>query len=434
MTPVVTVFLRHRGDVLLLKRSQDVDSYAGKWGAVAGHVENGDPEASARAEIEEETGLTESQVSLVRAGDQFEVEDEERGTTWTVHPFLFDAETQSVETNWETGEADWVAPTAILRREVVPELWTSYRRIAPTILSIADDATRGSAALSEAALEVLRDRAGQLAVSETVGAEEARERLVEVAERLLAARPSMAAVQNRVHRAMYESRPDFTPLGVEGTAHAGIARAADADRRAAERAAEMVAGKRVLTLSRSGTVLDALRRAFRSSEDAPSLVVAESRPAREGIGVAEALVEGGGPNEERDVTVCTDAAVPAILAEGDVDLVLVGADTVRPSGAVVNKTGTRAAALAAAREEVPFYAVCAADKIAAEEEDRAEEGGRRAVYDGTAGLHVRNPTFDVTPADLVTGGIVTERRTYAPADVAAVADDHAGLATWREDV
>ena len=425
MTSVVTVFLRHRGDVLLLKRSEDVGSYPGQWGAVAGHVEHDDPVASAREEMEEETGQDADAATLVREGTPFEVEDEERGTTWLVHPFLFDVDTREIETNWETTEADWVAPTAILRRPVVPELWTSYRRVAPTVLSVADDTTHGSAALSVAALEVLRDRAGSLAVTGNVEAEEARAKIVEVAERLLAARPSMAAVQNRLHRVMHETRPAFSPLAVEGAAHSAIARAVDADHATADRAADLVAGKRVLTLSRSGTVREALRQA----DPVPSVVVAESRPAREGIDVAEALV-----TEERSVTVCTDAAIPPLLADGDIDLVLVGADTVRPSGAVVNKTGTRSAALAASREGIPFYAACAVDKIAAEEETRGEEGERRAVYDGTADLHVRNPTFDVTPADLVTGGIVTDRRTFPPDEVRAVADEHAQLASWREDV
>jgi translation initiation factor 2B subunit (eIF-2B alpha/beta/delta family) len=422
---VVTVFLRNRGDVLLLQRSDDVGSYAGQWGGVAGHVEDRSPREAAEQEIEEETGLESDEIHLVRSGASFTVEDEERETAWEVHPFLFDADRREVETNWETAAMDWVAPTAILRRSTVPDLWTSYRRVAASIVSIADDTTSGSAALSTAALEVVRDRAGMLAATGNVAGEEARERLVDVAERLLAARPSMAAVQNRIHRVMAACVPELAPAAVEAEAHTGIARALDADRRAAERAADQVAGKRVLTLSRSGTVLEALRRA----NPAPEVVVAESQPGREGVGVAEALA-----GDLEDVTVCTDAAVATILSEGEVDLVLVGADTVRPSGAVVNKTGTRGAALAAAREAVPFYAACAADKIAAEEETRTEEGNRRAVYDGTVGLHVRNPTFDVTPGDLVTGGVVTETRTYAPDKISAVADEHREMAAWRDEL
>lgn len=64
-THVVTCFLRYRGEVLLLHRSDAVGSYAGQWGAVAGHAE-GDPDGAAREEIAEETGLDDA-VSFVRA-------------------------------------------------------------------------------------------------------------------------------------------------------------------------------------------------------------------------------------------------------------------------------------------------------------------------------------------------------------------------------
>jgi methylthioribose-1-phosphate isomerase len=43
---------------------------------------------------------------------------------------------------------------------------------------------------------------------------------------------------------------------------------------------------------------------------------------------------------------------------------------------------------------------------------------------------VRNPTFDVTPAELVTGGFVTDRDVLSAADIAAVAEDLASLADW----
>ena len=42
----VVCFLRNRGEVLLLRRSDQAGSYAGRWNAVAGHVE-GDPDGAA---------------------------------------------------------------------------------------------------------------------------------------------------------------------------------------------------------------------------------------------------------------------------------------------------------------------------------------------------------------------------------------------------
>ena len=420
-TPVVTVFLRHRGEVLLLRRSADVGSYPGRWGAVAGHVEHDDPRASALDEIEEETGLAEGDVTLVREGPAFAVEDEEHGTRWTVHPFLFDAETREVAPNWETAEAEWAAPTALLRRDTVPKLWTSYRRVAPSLVDLAEDTSHGSAYLSVRALETLRDRAGLLAARDVPDIEDARARLVETARRLLEARPSMAALANRVHRVMHASRAELTPAVVEERAHDALGQALDADQETARRAADLVAGERVLTLSRSGTVLAALRRA----DPPPTVVVAESRPGREGIDVAETLAAAG-----LDVTVIPDAAGAATLADGAIDRVLVGADTIRSSGAVVNKVGTRAAALAAAHEDVPVSAAAAADKIAVEDTVAHEEADPRTVYEGPAPLVVSAPRFDETPAALVTGGIITERGVLAPDGVAALADELAGLRDW----
>lgn len=421
-TPVVTVFLRHRGDVLLLRRSEDVGSYPGQWGAVAGHVENDNPRASALDEIEEETGLAERDVTLVREGPSFAVTDEERGTRWQVHPFLFDIATREVDTNWETAEVDWAAPTVLLRRDTVPDLWTSYRRVAPSIVEITNDTSHGSAYLSLRALEVLRDRAGLLATTDASDIEDARARLVETAQRLLDARPSMAALTNRLHRVMHASHPEPTAAAIEENAHAAIGRALDADAETARRAAEQIAGDRVLTLSRSGTVFDALRRA----DPAPTVLVAASQPGGEGVGVAEGLADAG-----LDVTLLPDAAVATTLANDAVDAVLVGADTVSPSGAIVNKVGTRSAALAAHREEIPVYAAGAVDKIAVEEpRSSTEEADPRTVYDGPAPIEVAAPRFDTTPPDLVTGGIITERGTHAPDDIAVLAEELKQLRNW----
>lgn len=420
-TPVVTVFLRHRGEVLLLRRSTDVGSYPGQWSAVAGHVEHNDPEASAWTEISEETGLPEHDVTFARKGSSFVVEDDDQDTLWRVHPFLFDVNTRTIETNWETDEAEWVSPTALLRRHTVPDLWTSYRRVAPSIIGITDDTTHGSAHLSIRALEVLRDRAGMLATSDAATIEDARSRLVRTVHRLLEARPSMAALANRIHRVMHASPPELPPSTVEANAHEAIQNALMADDEAAEAASAQMGGAHVLTLSRSGTVLAALREAA----PAPTVSVAVSAPGAEGVGVAEHLVNTG-----LDVTLLPDTAVAHRLNNGDIDAVLVGADTVRPSGAVVNKVGTFATALAAQRADVPVYAACAVDKISVDDDHSNESAPSRLVYDGPADLNVRAPRFDTTPTALVTGGLLTERGKLSTDEVSTVAEELSELRSW----
>jgi translation initiation factor 2B subunit (eIF-2B alpha/beta/delta family)/ADP-ribose pyrophosphatase YjhB (NUDIX family) len=421
-TPVVTCFLRNRGDVLLLCRSEAVGSYTGQWGGVAGHVAresepatdpDATPDAAARREIAEETGLRDA-VTLVRRGDPFPVEDADLNRRWLVHPYLFDCASRDVTLDAETATCEWVPPTAILRRRTVPRLWTSYDRVRPTVATVADDRDHGSASLSVRALEVLRDDAA-LAVERDAGDWDA---LADRARDLLAARPSMTVVRNRVNRVMHAD--DRTPTAVETAAHDGIERALSADDAAADRAAERVEGERLVTLSRSGTVERALSRA-----DPERLLVAESRPGGEGVGVAERRAEAGD-----DVTLAPDAAIPWLLADGRYDAVLVGADTVLSDGRVINKAGTRALALAAAREDVPLYVVTARDKIAAGTDPHLEAADPETVYDGDADLTVAAPLFDVTPAALV-AGVVTEDGLLDTDEVPALAEDHRDLADWN---
>ncbi|WP_137283991.1 NUDIX domain-containing protein [Halorussus salinisoli] len=419
-THVVTCFLRNRGEVLLLRRSEEVGSYAGQWGGVAGHAE-GDPDAAAREEIEEETGLLDA-CTLARAGVTFEFEDADLGTRWVVHPYLFDCERRDAEINWETAETEWVHAPEILRRDTVPKLWASYSRVGPTVQQVAEDSDHGSAYLSVRALELLRDRAGSF--RERGGGDWPE--LTRMAEALLDARPSMAVVGNRVNRAMADASDDASAEAVEQAARENVERAFRVDEQAAENAAAEIRGDRVLTLSRSGTALDAL-------PATRAVFVAESRPAREGVGVAEELAADPGESGEDgpDVTLHTDAAIADVLASEDVDAVVVGADAVLPDGRVVNKTGTRGAALAASREGVPVYAVAASDKIRTDDAVSLEEGDSEAIYDGEADVEVLNPTFDVTPAESVSS-VITERGVLDDDGISEVAVELRALSTWRD--
>jgi translation initiation factor 2B subunit (eIF-2B alpha/beta/delta family) len=387
----------------------------GQWGAVAGHAE-GNPDAAAHREIQEETGLGEA-VTLVRRGEPFPVDDAELGTRWLVHPYLFDSAHRTVTLDWESVEAAWVMPTEILRRDTVPKLWTSYEQVAPSVESVANDHEHGSAYIATRALEVLRDRAGRLRAEPEL---DAADRLREAAHELLAARPAMAALGNRIHRVMHATVPTFDLAAVEAEAHRGIAQAIEADAAAVRHAAQRIGKQRVLTLSRSGTVLEALCRADPRS----TVFVAESRPACEGVHTAEALARDG-----YAVTLCTDAALSTVVDREAIEAVIVGADTVLASGDVVNKTGTLSAALAAQHAGIPVFIAAASDKISPEDTPHLEDGSPSAIYTGDADVDVVNPTFDVTPAALITRWI-TEDGALRREDVARQAAEHGRWRTW----
>lgn len=406
---VVTCFLRYESEVLLLRRSDAVGTYSGQWGGVSGFAE-GTPDEAARWEISEEVGLLDA-VDFVRSADPIAVVDERRDTRWRVHPYLFDCASTAVDSNEEIADYEWVQPPAIFERETVPSLWEAYRAVAPTVETVREDDDHGSAYVSLRALEALRDRAAEATARADFEVD-----LASLARTLRDARPSMGVVSNRINRVM--ATADADSASVRDVAIEACARAVAADAEAAAAATDVV-GECVLTLSRSGTVLEALRAA------APdSVVVAESRPAREGVGVATELAA-----TDTEVSLCIDAAIGYALTERGVDTVLVGADSVLADGAVVNKVGTRLAALAAREAGIDCYAVCSRDKILPETAVELESGPSTAVHERSADFDVLNPTFERTPPALLTG-VVTEAGTLSTDEVASVADDHAELRGW----
>lgn len=422
VTPVVRVFPRNQSEVLLRRSVHSPTRGSGRWTTVSGSAETG-PERAARRALLTETGLSAGEFTLVRAGEPFlvTVDSERRRVT----PFLFDCGRRGVTTGDDTTRAEWVPPTAMLSRETVPGLWESYDRVRPTVETVAGDTEHGSTWISIRALAVLRDEAG-LAIhgrgaetAETDRADTDDHSPAAVARRLVAARPSMTAVVNRVHRVMAAAEE---PADIASTAHGAGSRARRVDEEAATVGAGLL-GERVATLSRSGTVLEALRTA-----DPERLLVAESRPGREGLDVATTLaVAEAGPA----VTVTTDAAFAAELADYDVETLVVGADTVLADGQVVNKAGTRSAALAATSEGIDVVVVTSSDKISPGTSYDPAERDPAEVYDGDASVAVANPTFDVTPPDAV-DTVVTERGTLDPADIAEIATEHRSLREWQE--
>lgn len=417
---VVTGFLHDGGEILLLRRSEHVGSYQGRWGGVAGHVadfaDSADPELSAiRAEIREETGIDPDRLSLVRRGDSFTLNDSDLGIRWSVHPFLFDCPTRRVELDEEHTAFEWLSPIAILDRETVPRLWDSYDRVRSTVEEVETDREHGSAFLSVRALEVLRDEAGLLARDTDRSAFEDVE---SVARALLDARPSMTVLANRVNRVVDGAGTD--PAAVESAAVEEIERAMSADDRAAENLRSWIDGARVGTLSRSGTVLQALR------EGSPAAVLLpESRPGREGIDVAEALAP------ETAVTITSDAAFPGQLRSWAADVLVVGADAILPDGAVRNKVGTRPAASVAARTGIPVVVVTAVDKISPVDSHEPELRPSRELYDGDEPIEAVNPTFERTPADLI-DAYVTDRGELDAAEIRSLADEFADLGAWLD--
>jgi methylthioribose-1-phosphate isomerase len=123
------------------------------------------------------------------------------------------------------------------------------------------------------------------------------------------------------------------------------------------------------------------------------------------------------------VTVIADNMAAALLRQGGVDAVLVGADRIAANGDVANKVGTYALALAARHHGVPFYvlaptstfdpATATGADIPIEERDPGEVRAGFGRLTAPTDVAVWNPAFDVTPASLITA-IVSDRGVHRP--------------------
>jgi methylthioribose-1-phosphate isomerase len=122
-------------------------------------------------------------------------------------------------------------------------------------------------------------------------------------------------------------------------------------------------------------------------------------------------------------TLIPDMAAGPLMAQGQVDVIIVGADRIAANGDTANKLGTFTLAVLAQRHGIPFVVAAPlssidlatpdGDGIPIEDRPAIEVTELRGVRIAPEGTNVRNPAFDVTPADLVTA-IVTEEGVLRP--------------------
>jgi methylthioribose-1-phosphate isomerase len=167
-----------------------------------------------------------------------------------------------------------------------------------------------------------------------------------------------------------------------------------------------------------GTALGVVR-AAREAGKRVRVVACETRPVLQGARLtAWELARDG-----FDVTLVTDSMVGQLMNRAGVDLVVVGADRVARSGDVANKIGTYGVACLAHAHGIPFYVAAPwstvdlscpdGNAIPIEQRSESEVLAFAGHPVAPAGVRAQNPSFDVTPARLVTA-IFTERGEVIP--------------------
>jgi len=166
-----------------------------------------------------------------------------------------------------------------------------------------------------------------------------------------------------------------------------------------------------------GTALGVIRS---SKNKNISVIACETRPYLQGARLTawECVQEGIA------CTLITDNMAGHLMSRGEVDVVVVGADRIAANGDVANKIGTYGLAVLAQRHGIPFYVaaplstfdfnVGKGSEIPIEERAGDEVTGYRGTRWAPQGVAVRNPAFDVTPAELITAIICEKGVVKAP--------------------
>ena len=161
-----------------------------------------------------------------------------------------------------------------------------------------------------------------------------------------------------------------------------------------------------------GTALGVIRAAVAAGKQV-SVIADETRPWLQGARLTTwELQRDGIP-----VTLICDNMAGALMAKGEIDAVIVGADRIAANGDTANKIGTYSVAVLAREHNIPFYVAAPTSTIDLTLSDGAmipieERDPREVTHLGERqlapeGIAVRNPAFDVTPARLISA-IITE--------------------------
>ena len=168
-----------------------------------------------------------------------------------------------------------------------------------------------------------------------------------------------------------------------------------------------------------GTALGVIRSAVEAGKKI-SVIADETRPFLQGARLtAWEMVQ-----EDIPITLISDNMSGHLMSCGEIDAIIVGTDRVAGNGDVANKIGTYMVAVLSKRHNIPFYVACplstidrsisSGSDIPIEERPIDEITGYRDYQWAAEGVSVRNPAFDVTPADLVTGLITEKGVIFSP--------------------
>jgi methylthioribose-1-phosphate isomerase len=321
----------------------------------------------------------------------------------------------------------------LLDQRVLPvtETWLELTELEDIASAIETLAVRGAPAIGCAAA------LGLYVVSLCLPDDDPREfrsALQAASDRLAATRPTAVNLFVALHQqraAVDVLGPDPSPARVREALRETAERHVRADLRAclelgAHGAGLMPSGgilthcnTGALATSGHGTALGVIRSAHALGTKL-HVFVDETRPLLQGARLTAWELH----HEQIPCSLICDNMAGAMMARGEIQAAIVGADRITRNGDAANKIGTYTVAVLCKHHGIPFYvaapwttidlSLASGAEIPIEERGAEEVRLHGGALRAPADVRVRNPAFDVTPAELITA-IITERGVYSPA-------------------
>ncbi len=168
---------------------------------------------------------------------------------------------------------------------------------------------------------------------------------------------------------------------------------------------------KIMTYCHSGEAVKFIIHSFKKHKNKISVIACQTSPKEQGLKTVNDMKKSNVP-----VTLINDNAADFFMKE--VDMVIVGADSLRKEG-LVNKIGTSLIAKSAKYHKKPFYVIANSMKIDRRKKFKIEERSPKEIIKKlinkkySKGIKIRNPAFDITPWEFVTK-IISDKGIKTP--------------------
>jgi isopentenyldiphosphate isomerase len=127
---VLTVFIKFKNEILILKRSSKVGIYPGKWSTVTGYLDEPIPLIKKiLKELKEELEINEDIISSYKIGESFEFIDKKVNRTWIIFPAWVETKKKpKIKLDWEHSEYKWIKKEELGNYDTVPKLDLSLKK------------------------------------------------------------------------------------------------------------------------------------------------------------------------------------------------------------------------------------------------------------------------------------------------------------------